>query len=611
MIQPNFYILLQRINTTNALPCDDEDINGGGTILPQGSGEQKEWETYLGTNTPNPNQGAVGLPRVTFDISFLESVSNDTSETSVLANDDETKQSATVNSNATSRSDKVFDENATTAQLSKEYSEINLKYIHILHQNNEAQITVTLLRDVDSHVFTVHPTVLDLFKWWNLLAPGGGISNASQNYSGSSTSVKFDTYAQGATLQEAMVSCRHQNLAQMAKKATPLFDAFHQFIAIIAATLHKKMQHETSDGGDGMLEFCYRVSTLVTTSYHPQPPATEAFPNEDENNVFLVLFPMQKTGSFYSLWPAKSVDDQKIVEGNIVWCPFGQVLVLPLKTIKAEGYLADREGHFRGQCCLMLGRSEFPNDREEKRFLDPNIYVPNRYVIPSSKHRLSDLSSHTGFRKHPKYNLLQYKAGNFYSPTAEKEKQKAATQALKVAHRRSKTLQNGRKTRTMIAEEKRDKVLIEHKKEHLTIEDSWAFDDTPPREKFGNVMFGIIHTKMGFEDRVNTPLQNALRREKVTNKNIKLLETVAVAMELSQVAKHKMLTAQPTIVKNNVTRSATATQRDALSPQKAHTLPEQSGIVLPKRTSPSPRKSAKPPPETRLLQKSPTKLKKR
>ena len=84
----------------------------------------------------------------------------------------------------------------------------------------------------------------------------------------------------------------------MAKEADQLPTAFHDFIEIIARSLTEHIQadmestEKTAHDATNNFQFCYRVSTLVTVSYHPQPPATEAFPNENEDNTCIILFPM-------------------------------------------------------------------------------------------------------------------------------------------------------------------------------------------------------------------------------------------------------------------------------------------------------------------------------
>ena len=80
------------------------------------------------------------------------------------------------------------------------------------------------------------------------------------------------------------------------------------------------------------------------------------------------------------------------------------------------------------------------------------------------KLRLSDLSFHTGYRKHPKYNLLQYTTVNFYSPAAEKEKEKVAAKAIIIANRERMKMPPAEAMERKKSAEKQEKDINKSKK---------------------------------------------------------------------------------------------------------------------------------------------------
>jgi hypothetical protein len=324
-------------------------------------------EEFLDSTAPEKT----GVDEPSFQINMADKVTVDkaTREQTSLAESQADSASlddaTTTGKTAATRFTKALNSESSTWKLGNEYKNVNLDRIHIFHHQNPCEEMDKLLNSIGGSIIKAPLGVTTLFQWWNLSVPGGGVTNTSMNLSGSSASVKYDAFQGGGSLYSSIVQSTHQRLKNYARLAPQLFGAFDLFIKTVAEKLYKSLHPEPDVPP---LQFCYRISTMVTQKYNPQPPNREAYPGDELGHVFILLFPMQDTGAFYSIWPRQKSPDA-IVEGEIGWCPFGQVLLLPSKTVKAEGYLADPKGHFRGHCALILGTDTYPGDVGKKRTL--------------------------------------------------------------------------------------------------------------------------------------------------------------------------------------------------------------------------------------------------
>jgi ATPase subunit of ABC transporter with duplicated ATPase domains len=146
---------------------------------------------------------------------------------------------------------------------------------------------------------------------------------------------------------------------------------------------------------------------------------------------------------------------------------------------------------------------------------------------------LSTLSIHVGYRKHPLYSIDNYAPAKFLSHVAAKEKYKnkqqserltkkielgkmtaeerklhrAQTEAKSASRKASTAIKRMEKTKAArdakLAKQKRE--TNKTKKKINILFSKKAEPVIHPRQKFGNVLFGLIHTPMGYIDKPNIP----------------------------------------------------------------------------------------------------------
>jgi hypothetical protein len=88
----------------------------------------------------------------------------------------------------------------------------------------------------------------------------------------------------------------------------------------------------------------YLGSFLSTESSLPQPPHVDYTyevleEHSKDNTLRLGFFPLTKDGMFLQMWPtSRNADYSKQVEGQIIFIPFGKILVVPASTIHGGGF---------------------------------------------------------------------------------------------------------------------------------------------------------------------------------------------------------------------------------------------------------------------------------
>jgi hypothetical protein len=85
-------------------------------------------------------------------------------------------------------------------------------------------------------------------------------------------------------------------------------------------------------------------SFLSTESSLPQPPHVDYTydvlkEHEESNTLRIGFFPLTKDGMFLQVWPTSMSDDcTEVVEGQVIYLPYGKILVVPASTIHGGGF---------------------------------------------------------------------------------------------------------------------------------------------------------------------------------------------------------------------------------------------------------------------------------
>ena len=88
----------------------------------------------------------------------------------------------------------------------------------------------------------------------------------------------------------------------------------------------------------------YLGSFLSTETSVPQPPHVdytyEVLKEHEEHNTLKIgFFPLTQDGMLLQIWPTASSSDPSVrVEGEIIFIPFGKILVVPASTIHGGGF---------------------------------------------------------------------------------------------------------------------------------------------------------------------------------------------------------------------------------------------------------------------------------
>jgi hypothetical protein len=85
-------------------------------------------------------------------------------------------------------------------------------------------------------------------------------------------------------------------------------------------------------------------SFLSTESSLPQPPHVDYTyevlkEHEEQNTLRIGFFPLTKDGMFLQVWPTSlSQEYTEEVEGQVIYIPYGKILVVPASTIHGGGF---------------------------------------------------------------------------------------------------------------------------------------------------------------------------------------------------------------------------------------------------------------------------------
>lgn len=142
----------------------------------------------------------------------------------------------------------------------------------------------------------------------------------------------------------------------------------------------------------------YLGSFLSTESSLPQPPHVdytyEVLEEHSKNNTLrLGFFPLTEEGMFLQFWPTSKNQDLSItLEGQIVFIPYGKILVVPACTIHGGGFRTTCSedlgsyGNLRFHVYIATGQATLPKHQNNK-YTEPHDKskeLSERYV--DSKH---------------------------------------------------------------------------------------------------------------------------------------------------------------------------------------------------------------------------------
>ena len=124
----------------------------------------------------------------------------------------------------------------------------------------------------------------------------------------------------------------------------------------------------------------YLGSFLSTESSVPQPAhvdyAWEVLEGECGQNLQLGFFPLTKEGMLLQVWP-RNDDKTQMVEGEVVFVPFGKLMLLPAKTIHGGGFRTTLDQKVDGNLRFHLYMA-----RESTKL---PTHQTNKYTEPSDK----------------------------------------------------------------------------------------------------------------------------------------------------------------------------------------------------------------------------------
>eukprot|EP00565_Helicotheca_tamesis_P000488 CAMPEP_0185724754 /NCGR_PEP_ID=MMETSP1171-20130828/1148_1 /TAXON_ID=374046 /ORGANISM="Helicotheca tamensis, Strain CCMP826" /LENGTH=295 /DNA_ID=CAMNT_0028392681 /DNA_START=156 /DNA_END=1040 /DNA_ORIENTATION=- len=116
-------------------------------------------------------------------------------------------------------------------------------------------------------------------------------------------------------------------------------------------------------------------SYLHTDTTIPQPPHVDytwEILEEHGSDLQVGFFPLTEEGMFLQVWPTRP-KEEKIIEGQIVFVPYGKLLVLPATTIHGGGFRTNTNGNLRFH--LYLSTTKLPT------------HQTNKYTEPDDKSR--------------------------------------------------------------------------------------------------------------------------------------------------------------------------------------------------------------------------------
>ena len=107
----------------------------------------------------------------------------------------------------------------------------------------------------------------------------------------------------------------------------------------------------------------YRGSFMRTESTIFQPAHVDYdYPILEQygNKLFLAFFPLTEEGAYLQLWQEPTTDetDGNMIEGTVVFIPYGKMLILPSDTIHGGGFKRGHSGNLRFHLYIALEESE-------------------------------------------------------------------------------------------------------------------------------------------------------------------------------------------------------------------------------------------------------------
>jgi hypothetical protein len=108
--------------------------------------------------------------------------------------------------------------------------------------------------------------------------------------------------------------------------------------------LEQTLQTTAVVGGGNLGE--YQGSYMTTDSTNPQPPHVDfrwEVLEESQDGLSLAFFPLTKDGCFLQVWP-RNDNATRVVEGTVVFIPYGKCLFLPSHTIHGGGFQSNNQG---------------------------------------------------------------------------------------------------------------------------------------------------------------------------------------------------------------------------------------------------------------------------
>lgn len=140
----------------------------------------------------------------------------------------------------------------------------------------------------------------------------------------------------------------------------------------------------------------YLGSFLTTESTIPQPPHVDyswevleehfsSRNNDDEDHdtapdLMIGFFPLTNEGMFLQIWPTcpDRQDTSTIIEGQLIFIPYGKLLLLPANTIHAGGFRSERPdrgcgpyGNLRFHLYIAKGGRQLP-DHQTNKYTEPS-----------------------------------------------------------------------------------------------------------------------------------------------------------------------------------------------------------------------------------------------
>jgi hypothetical protein len=86
--------------------------------------------------------------------------------------------------------------------------------------------------------------------------------------------------------------------------------------------------------------------------------------HEHGHKLFLAFFPLTEEGTFLQLWDQSKADENaQTVEGEVVFIPFGKMLIVPADTIHGGGFKRGETGNLRFHLYIeLIGDDDNAND---------------------------------------------------------------------------------------------------------------------------------------------------------------------------------------------------------------------------------------------------------